>query len=157
MATTEDADRKCIEALAVHLRDFPLLPPSPADPSSDWLDPQSGIAIPSYHCAFRGCSWTSENMPCEARSATKSLRVCKEGEWCFSTQRIRNADGIFLCCGSMFDVDGKATCLKEHIVRDHQAVLIESCGSSRITVDSYSYYLEGVCFVRKGFAKAVRS
>jgi len=42
-------------ALAQHLRQRPLLPPHPLDPTQPWTDIESGVALPLWHCAFRGC------------------------------------------------------------------------------------------------------
>ena len=43
-----------IRALARLLRERPLLPPDPEDPTKDFTDIISGIEYPSYHCAFIG-------------------------------------------------------------------------------------------------------
>ena len=58
--TPEDKDLNLIDYVASLLRARPFLPPDPRDATKDWTDVQSGVAFPRAHCAFRGCSWTSD-------------------------------------------------------------------------------------------------
>ena len=54
--TESDRDMEKIRALARILRERPLLPPDPEDPTKDFTDITSGIEYPLYHCAFIGCT-----------------------------------------------------------------------------------------------------
>jgi len=54
-----DRDLQRILNLKQHLRQFPLLPPDPANPRLSFTDVQSGIRLPAVHCAIADCSWSS--------------------------------------------------------------------------------------------------
>jgi hypothetical protein len=51
----EDRNHEAAHALAQHLRQQPLLPPHPLDPTQPWTDIESGATLPLWHCAFKGC------------------------------------------------------------------------------------------------------
>jgi hypothetical protein len=57
--TPEDADLARIRRLAAHMRKYPLLPPDPDSPEESFMDVDSGMELPSLHCAFRACLWTA--------------------------------------------------------------------------------------------------
>ena len=57
ITTWEDRELAAVEQLAQKLRDHPLRPPDPSDPSKDFQDMDSGIKLPPYHCAFTGCPY----------------------------------------------------------------------------------------------------
>ena len=119
--TLEDLELDRIERLAQHLREDPLCPP-PLSFGAELLK-QEGLNLPLVHCAFKGCSWISDARPC-LRVATqeKSFRiVTEEGLWTKLACRNQREDGIFGCCGDK-------SCLKQHIVDDHSAPLIDTCG-----------------------------
>ena len=59
--TEQDDDLEVIETTAAMLRQRPLLPPHPDDPTQDYTDYTSGIAFPRGHCAFSGCRWTDDS------------------------------------------------------------------------------------------------
>ncbi len=53
------SENRCLEtarALARYLRSQPLLPPHPLDATQPWTDVDSGIELPTWHCAFSGCA-----------------------------------------------------------------------------------------------------
>ena len=58
-AHPEDQDLARIAALASHLRAYPLLPPSAQEGGTDFTDVDSGVRLPTCHCAFRGCQATT--------------------------------------------------------------------------------------------------
>ena len=60
-STREDCEHNIAVRLSKLLRDRPLLPPHPADPTLPWLDVSSGISLPVAHCAFSGCGWTGDH------------------------------------------------------------------------------------------------
>ena len=64
--TEQDEDLARIDHVASLLRDRPLLPADPSDPKHErpYGDYTSGIAFPRCHCAFKGCTWSS-NEPLE--------------------------------------------------------------------------------------------
>ena len=72
--TEQDLDLTRISHVASLLRDRPLLPADANDPAgiSSSVDVQSGIALPRYHCAFRGCQWTCD---AKAHLGEASLRA----------------------------------------------------------------------------------
>ena len=72
--TVEDQDIDRIEALALELRERPLLPPCPEDASRPWPEVNSGIAFPICHCAVRDCAWVSDRPPCVHRSPDAQRR-----------------------------------------------------------------------------------
>ena len=41
--------------LSQHLREEPLLPPHPSQPDASFTEVDSGVELPMWHCAFRGC------------------------------------------------------------------------------------------------------
>jgi hypothetical protein len=136
--TLEDADIDRIELLACELRDRPLLPPCPEDPSTPWHETISGIAFPTCHCAFLNCDWVSDCMPCAHRSAETSLWVGSEGRWRIYEPCLRAESGLYACCGA-------CTCLRQHIVDAHSDLFIRTCSLSASITNCYSYYLEAIC------------
>ena len=58
--TCEDGDLRRIKDLSKHLREYPLMPPTPT--AEDYQDVQSGARMPTCHCAFKGC--TAYTMRC---------------------------------------------------------------------------------------------
>lgn len=54
--TESDRDMENIRALARLIRERPLLPPDPEDPTKDFTDLNTGIEFPLYHCVFIGCA-----------------------------------------------------------------------------------------------------
>ena len=54
--TESDRDMEKIRALARLLRERPLLPPDPEDPTKDSTDINSGIEYLLFHCAFIRCT-----------------------------------------------------------------------------------------------------
>ena len=73
------------ETLANMLRTQPRLPFSPADPSENFMDVNTGNAIP-YTCGFRECMWVGA-MPHVTRSLRESCHEkaaeCYEHPWDF--------------------------------------------------------------------------
>ena len=57
--TIEDMDLNYIDALKVHLREYPLLPPAADDAEMSFQDVDSGQKLPMCHCAFKGCMATT--------------------------------------------------------------------------------------------------
>ena len=59
--TDEDKDLVIVASIALHLREYPLLPYDGVDPEKqqDFMDMHSGIRLPLLHCGFKGCSWTN--------------------------------------------------------------------------------------------------
>jgi len=137
--TLEDAELARIERLAHHLREKPLLPPMPEQPMESWTDVKSGVNFPVCHCAFKGCAWVSERLPCEFRSCNKSLRRAHNGVWCKVPERAEVSPGMYACCS-------EEACLKEHIMCCHLDVLISSCSQAAVAQDSYDYYLEAIAY-----------
>ena len=111
--TLEDLELERIESLAQHLREDPLCPP-PLSFDVELLK-QEGLNLPLVHCAFKGCSWTSDSRPClRAVAESESLPlVTKQRLWMSLPCRKQGGDGIYGCCG-------EETCLKQHIVFHHQ-------------------------------------
>ena len=58
--TDEDRELERIDHIKHQLRARPLLPPHPNNAHEDFTEVNSGIMLPMAHCAFAGCSWTSE-------------------------------------------------------------------------------------------------
>ena len=50
--TEEDLELAGIDVIKERLRDRPLVPPRPGDPSADFLEVESGVKLPLLHCAF---------------------------------------------------------------------------------------------------------
>ncbi len=50
-----------IDKLATCLRERPLLPAHPEDPSRVWAETNSGVCLPLAHCAFKGCTWNVQS------------------------------------------------------------------------------------------------
>ena len=73
--TVEDAEQARVERLAYFTRDQPLLPPRPDNANMAWTDVQSGINFPDCHCAFAGCSWVSNTMPCNIDLVTRIFGI----------------------------------------------------------------------------------
>ena len=61
--TEQDRDENKIDQIAKLLRRNPFVPPDPEDETStrDWLNVQSGVALPRAHCAFIGCNWVNDS------------------------------------------------------------------------------------------------
>ena len=57
-----DQDLRAARELAKHLRARPLLPGHPLRPEESFMDVDTGVEIPMWHCAFKGCcaSFNSE-------------------------------------------------------------------------------------------------
>ncbi|CAE8629629.1 unnamed protein product, partial [Polarella glacialis] len=85
--TPEDRRLRAVQELAAHLRELPLLPPHPQDPTRAWKDVRSGIKLPAAHCAFRGCGWTGERSDTIPQHLAQSHREMLED--CLS-----HADGL---------------------------------------------------------------
>ena len=60
--TPEDRDIRLTKKFCQYMRSHPACPPHPQDAQRSWADMKSGVEVPSLHCAFKGCSWTSENL-----------------------------------------------------------------------------------------------
>ena len=96
--TLEDEHINAIEALAEVLRQRPLAPPSPEDPSTHFANCKSGISFPACHCAFKDCDWTSGRMPRVHRSETSSMWLGDEGMWRCSERCQVLPNGCVACC-----------------------------------------------------------
>ena len=142
--TLEDSMQQRVEALAELLRDRPLLPPVPGDGSRSWTEVDKGICLPVCHCAFKGCLWTSNCMPCHHRNAHVKVWGVHDGQWYEHAARKELTQDMFSCCGS------GASCLREHIMRDHLHALIACCGEDAIRQHSYDYYLEAILVREEG-------
>jgi hypothetical protein len=61
--TMEDSRIEAARRLAKQLRQKPLLPAHPDDPSHElpWTDVSSGVKLPAAHCAFKGCDYTDNH------------------------------------------------------------------------------------------------
>ena len=140
--TPEDEDIACIDTLSKHMRQRPLLPPHPNDANESWLEADSGIAFPVCHCAFKGCAWVSDELPCGNRACEHSLWVSEEGDWTLREKRCRSQSGVYGCCGS-------STCLRQHLIECHEQLLQESLGFERVRVNGYSYYLEAIALIEQ--------
>ena len=104
MCTEQDQELNRIEALATRLRRRPLLPPDPADAMHDWTDVVAGIKLPSCHCAFADCAWTSARQDTETCMKTyrrdKHLRDL--GEACdWETGREHTRDVMAYYCAAI--------------------------------------------------------
>ena len=122
--TLEDEEMERIESLAQYLREDPLCPP-PLSFDARVLK-QEGLNLPLVHCAFKGCSWTSDTRPC-LRAVTDAEflpLVTQQGLWRNLPCRKQREDGISGCCG-------EKTCLRQHIIDEHISPLTESCGLDR--------------------------
>ena len=119
--TLEDLEMQRIERLAQYIREDPLWPPLPSYGTELVL--QEGLNLPLVHCAFRGCSWTSDSRPClrASTSSSKTSFLTVRGVWQKSDCRQKNENGLCGCCG-------EPTCLKQHIVEQHSKLFIDSCG-----------------------------
>ena len=127
-ATMEDRDMDRYESLAQkHIREDPLCPPCLTFDAE--IMRHEGLNLPLVHCAFNGCSWTSDVRPClRSATAAKSFPfVTEAGCWVPQVRRIQTDDGIYGCCD-------ERSCLKQHIVDAHSAALIESCGLEQETL-----------------------
>jgi hypothetical protein len=136
--TDEDVALSRIDALAKELRDKPLLPPHPENAQESWVDTTSGIALPLCHCAFRGCPWVSQQVPCDEKLKQGSYWQGRESQWKLSEEKREDPCGLLACCDD-------AACLREHLVRAHSEVFFRICGEDARTLDIYSYYLEALC------------
>ena len=61
-----DEDLSVARKLAQHLREQPLLPAHPLRPDESFTEVDSGVELPMWHCAFKGCRHESN---CEADEA----------------------------------------------------------------------------------------
>lgn len=61
--TDQDAEEEKVLAVAALLRERPLMPSDPRDPTAtrSWTAVDSGVRLPLAHCAFRGCAWTGDS------------------------------------------------------------------------------------------------
>ena len=137
--TVEDRAQNSIVALAGFLRDHPLLPPSLEDPNKSWLDVESCVAFPISHCAFKGCSWTSEKLPCQHRAISQDAWAVHNGEWYKHMRRRKSFPHVYGCCND-------ETCLREHIVQRHLMDLDTACSLAVVEKHSYDYYLEAIAY-----------
>ena len=122
--TLEDADLERIERLAQCLRCDPLCPPPlQGFDGTKSVKAVEGLNLPLVHCAFDGCSWVSEALPCRRVSVNAKARIScvVQGEWSTVACREKIDDDVYGCCGN-------ETCLKEHIVGCHRDVISETCG-----------------------------
>ena len=78
--TEQDEDLARIDHVASLLRDRPLLPADPSDPKHErpYGDYMSGVAFPRCHCAFKGCTWSS-NEPLEASEQALARHIHSSG------------------------------------------------------------------------------
>ena len=112
------------ERLARCLRCDPLCPPPlQGFDGTKSVKAVEGLNLPLVHCAFDGCSWVSEALPCRRVSINAKARIScvVEGEWSTVACREKIDDDVYGCCGN-------DTCLKEHIVGCHRDVISETCG-----------------------------
>ena len=140
--TQEDLALSRIAALSQEIRDRPLLPPHPENPEKDWLDTTSGIVFPMCHCAFRGCAWVSEQLPCSERPREGFVWQGCDSRWTKSGSQREDASGCFGCCDN-------SQCLREHLVQCHAEVFLKILGELGCHLDLYSYYLEALCVVEQ--------
>ena len=122
--TLEDADLERIERLAQCLRCDPLCPPPlQGFDATKSVKAVEGLNLPLVHCAFDGCSWVSEALPCRRVSVNAKARIScvVQGEWSTVACREKIDEDVYGCCGN-------ETCLKEHIVGCHRDVISETCG-----------------------------
>ena len=74
--TSEDRDLERIERLAHCLRCDPLLPPPlRGKHSSKSFTAVEGLNFPLVHCAFTGCSWVSDILPCNRSSINHKEQI----------------------------------------------------------------------------------
>lgn len=61
--TDQDAEEEKVLAVAALLRERPLMPSDPRDPTAtrSWTAVDSGMRLPLAHCLFRGCAWTGDS------------------------------------------------------------------------------------------------
>ena len=131
-----------MERLAQCIRCDPLLPPPLQGVASTKLDISvEGLNLPLVHCAFEGCSWVSESVPCRRSCINGQTRLhcVHQGEWSRVLFRQKIDDEVYGCCGL-------ENCLKHHIVAHHRDVIAEKCGQEALLVDSYDYYCEAVAW-----------
>ena len=119
--TLEDLEIQRIERLAQYIREDPLWPPQPSYGMELML--QEGLNLPLVHCAFRGCTWTSDSRPCLRvySNLAESSFFTVGGVWQKLDCKEKNEDSLYDCCR-------KQECLKQHIVEHHSKLFIESCG-----------------------------
>ena len=113
-----------IERLAQCLRCDPLCPP----PLHGCDGPKSvkaveGFNSPLVHCAFDGCSWVSDALPCRRVSTNEQVKIScvVQAEWSTVACRQKIDADVYGCCGN-------ENCLKEHIIACHRDVIVETCG-----------------------------
>ena len=97
--------------------------------------------MPLVHCAFEGCGWVSESLPCHrnALHEESEIRSVHQGEWSTTPCRQKLSEEVYGCCGS-------GSCLRHHIVAHHGDVIAKMCGFDAPRVDSYDYNCEAVAW-----------
>ena len=56
-----DEDLRVARKLSQHLREQPLLPSHPLQPDESFTEVDSGVELPMWHCAFKGCRHVSNS------------------------------------------------------------------------------------------------
>ena len=79
--TTEDKLLGDIAALATFLREHPLLPPPQPQLGQSGTQATSGLPFPAIHCAFQGCTWTSDVEACNPHWTKDKLWTINHGQW----------------------------------------------------------------------------
>ena len=139
--TDEDKNLRRVENLAKkYIREKPLLPaPLDASVGSESVFAIEGLNLPLVHCAFKGCSWASEEEPCPLSSTEQQVSCVVEGEWKSLRCRQKIDEEVYGCCGSK-------DCLKHHILTAHRDAIAEMCGEEALRKHSYDYYQEAVAW-----------
>ena len=119
------------------MRQKPLLPPDPCNAEESWTDISRGIALPVCHCAFTGCTWTSNRSPCGNRRQKTSVWVGFDGVWEKHAPSASISNGVVACCGD-------PTCLREHLAQVHAKEFLCLQHFDAKDADVYSYYLEAI-------------
>ena len=132
--TREDRTLQRLDALKTLLREAPLLPPSLPNQRQTMLDPMSGVKWPIAHCSFKGCSWTSESVPCEQWRLEPGEYYLDQAHWRTGGQLTTQS-----CCRD-------AKCLWQHLLSAHSATLEHVTGQAcpRAWLDSYAAAIEGI-------------
>ena len=140
--TLEDEDIERIERLAQCIRCDPLLPPPLQGVASIKLATDiEGLNLPLVHCAFKGCAWVSESLPCRRSSINEDSKILcvDKGEWSTIPCRQKIGQEVYGCCGNQ-------DCLKHHVAAHHAQVISEMCGQEALRFESYDYYCEAVAW-----------
>ena len=106
--TKEDKDMQRIDEIKALLRERPLWPAHPQDPSQSYVDQHSAVRLPLVHCAFKNCTWHADFGDGSGTQLDKPLRQWSL-EYCLFQHLIRSPDGH----GDVFDPERKAVRAKE--------------------------------------------